>query len=754
MDKSKRQALKEIKKRKLKDIAKTAAKKLAAVWVISSMLVVNVPTGFTMAAFVDREDSKVNSISAGTLDVKMEAASDFDPSLKPTVNATKDIDLSDLGSIAFSYNLKAGNLTGDLCSNLNLKADLDGVNQYNGPIENFDVSLTDFSAPEKWHFEASLEIDNYALQGKSCTLDFLLIAKQKDLLSGVGFSDEESMANIINAGTWTIKGVWIQTTVPDFNAGVSSLYNGTKEILVTPATDGTGDAQIATGGVIPPVTITSAKDGDQKHLPPLAIDQDDTTFWKGTNSKDSWLQIDLGTNYPIERIRMVFDSKKTIDKYILAISQTGAFAGEETVVASETNNTLAEKIYTFAPIEGRYVRFTIQPMNGNPWVYEFQVLKRELPAFDGTATLTSQTFNSDNTTKWVKLEWDETLLTGTDIKFSIQTSNDGSTWSPWQLKAGTSPIDLSSLPQTRYIRWETELTTNTLTPPIITPVLHEARVYYEQENAQYGLVMNEFLPNPEGILGGTDYGQDADLKPFGEWIEIYNNSAATIDVAGFYFKNSTDGLRTINAVRTNTGSTVIGPGEWLVFYTGQETSPEFLNNAGEIITFYDLMGNIIDSYSYSGPVTGNKSFARIPDGTGSWVDPIPTPGTANIAEEQTFLEELIQTVTSTLSVIPEILGVTTEEVPTTTPETTSTEPTPEPATEETPAETPIPEEPVVTQEEQAVVEETPAPEEPADIPEEQPAITSEAPAPEAPAETPAPESAPAETAPETNSSIN
>ena len=222
MDKSKRQVLKEIKKRKLKEIAKTAVRKLAAVWVISSMIVVNVPTGFTMAAFVDQEASRNNTISAGTLDAGMTALADFDPAVKPTINATKDIDLSSLGTLGFKYNIKSSNLIGDLCSSLNLKADLDGANQYNGPIENFDVDIAEISAPEKGHFEASMETEDYSLQGKNCTLDFLVAAKQKDLVGGVGFSDDETMANVINAGTWILKGVWIQTTVDDFNAGISS----------------------------------------------------------------------------------------------------------------------------------------------------------------------------------------------------------------------------------------------------------------------------------------------------------------------------------------------------------------------------------------------------------------------------------------------------------------------------------------------------------------------------------------------------
>jgi len=32
------------------------------------------------------------------------------------------------------------------------------------------------------------------------------------------------------------------------------------------------------------------------------------------------------------------------------------------------------------------------------------------------------------------------------------------------------------------------------------------------------VVLNEFLPNPDGI-----FGDDGDDAPFGEWIELYNN---------------------------------------------------------------------------------------------------------------------------------------------------------------------------------------------------------------------------------------
>ena len=804
MNKSKRQTLKEIKEKKAKGSPKMALKKIAASLMVLTLTMINVPTGFTVATFVDTEKSQTNAMSAGTLDAQMTAVADFDPAVKPSVEATKEIDLSSLGTLGFKYNIKSGNLSGDLCSNLNLKADLDGANQYNGPIEDFNIDITDFSAPEKWHFQASLETEDYSLQGKSCNLDFLVLAKQKDLVSGVGFSDDEIMANVINAGNWTIKGVWIQTTVADFNAGVSSdsgWPSYRKEISVSYP----GDASLAAGGEVPPQTASFSGNQDNTHVPANAIDGDTSTFWKATQASNSdWFGVDYGQLYPVAKIEIDFHHPHIPKKYRIEISPTCAYTGEQTVVKSSTNNISSFLTIEFSETMIKCARIVFLDTSGNPAIDEFTSFKRELPWFDGSATLTSQTFDSAKITKWTKLEWDETLVSGTNINFSIQTSNDGSTWGSWQLKSGTSPIDLASLPQTRYIRWQTELTSDTHFPPISTPVLHEARVYYEQENAQNQIVMNEFLPNPDG----TTWGSDTSLKPKGEWIEIYNKSASKIDVAGFYFKNSSDGLRTINAARTNTGSTVIAPNDWLVIYTGQSGSPEFMNNAGDTLTFYDLFGNIIDQHSYdltnacnltptpdnpngsvpSGSCTsvpGNKSYARIPDGTGAWVDPIPTPGTANI-EEEPFLGKLAETLTSTLSVEPQIAGeatttpemppeettTTTEEITTTTQTTTepvieeeittSTQTTTEPIVESTTTtdlvveepvattteisapetatttdssststagmpeiETPVQQQPADTTQPVEQTQQSPAPEEPADIPEEQPAIIEE-----------------------------
>jgi len=199
------------------------------------------------------------------------------------------------------------------------------------------------------------------------------------------------------------------------------------------------------------------------------------------------------------------------------------------------------------------------------------------------------------------------------------------------------------------------------------------------------LFLNEFLPNPSGIdSSNTDWGYDNSFKPKGEWIEIYNNDDQNeYDLNNWIIRDRNGNQIFVTNLTTKTGSTVIGKkgsgNEWLVVYTNKQ----FLNNTGDDIKLYDPANNIIDKYSYGDPlyctfgptingsneevaqgdcsslssIQGNKSYARIPDGTGAWIDPYPTPGTANIEEET------IITPTSTPSVTP-------IEIPTSTASTT------------------------------------------------------------------------------------
>jgi hypothetical protein len=218
-------------------------------------------------------------------------------------------------------------------------------------------------------------------------------------------------------------------------------------------------------------------------------------------------------------------------------------------------------------------------------------------------------------------------------------------------------------------------------------------------------VLNEFLPNPEGEEYGFDFGDDSDSIPQGEWVEIYNNGSATIDLAGWQIKDAgPDHTITISTTNTNSGSTVIGPkgsgNEWLVVYMNHSV----LSNSGDTVSLYEPFGALVDSHSYRGDnhpqhycdliptpddpnnqpatgsgctwVPGNKSYARIPDGTGSWFDPVPTPGRQNeleeiIPEEETPVEEeLTIEENQEEGIIDEIVNEIVEEI---LPETEPTE---------------------------------------------------------------------------------
>ena len=177
------------------------------------------------------------------------------------------------------------------------------------------------------------------------------------------------------------------------------------------------------------------------------------------------------------------------------------------------------------------------------------------------------------------------------------------------------------------------------------------------------IVLNEFLPRPAGIAYGFDFGNDSSDMPQGEWVELYNNSTQNVNLSGWYIRDSTDGegnKTDITALNTSPATTVISSKSWLVVYMNKP----ILNNTGDTVRLFDAANNLIDSHSYDDPdfceieptpgdenstdasgscasVPPNKSYARIPDGIGDWVDPVPTPGRPNVlSENETVPEEI------------------------------------------------------------------------------------------------------------------
>lgn len=159
--------------------------------------------------------------------------------------------------------------------------------------------------------------------------------------------------------------------------------------------------------------------------------------------------------------------------------------------------------------------------------------------------------------------------------------------------------------------------------------------FYDQEGISdtittaeaLGVVLNEVLADP----GDINFG------PPGEWVELFNNGDTAIDVHGWQLSEisgSTERFYTITGtqtgsdmVRTYSGSTLIFPNSWLVVLMGTNR----LNNDGDTVSLYDAGTNLQDSYTYQQAKEG-MSDARIPDGVGPWIDPIPSPGLGNTVD--------------------------------------------------------------------------------------------------------------------------
>lgn len=174
-----------------------------------------------------------------------------------------------------------------------------------------------------------------------------------------------------------------------------------------------------------------------------------------------------------------------------------------------------------------------------------------------------------------------------------------------------------------------------------------------------GVVLNEVLPNPEG--------DDTQNGLQGEWVEVYNNGATSVDLTGWYIQDLAGNVVTFGPTTTLNSQTTIdvaGSGnEWVVLFMGGA----ILNNTtAETVYLYDNNGNLKDQYSYNAGTNDNdadsdsnhtgggdnegpsgsetpenegKSDARIPDGIGIWIDPEPTAGEPNYVSEE-MLEDL------------------------------------------------------------------------------------------------------------------
>lgn len=128
------------------------------------------------------------------------------------------------------------------------------------------------------------------------------------------------------------------------------------------------------------------------------------------------------------------------------------------------------------------------------------------------------------------------------------------------------------------------------------------------------VVLNEVLvDNESGIVDG--YGERS------AWIELYNRTAATVDVNGCYLTNDRRDLKKY-AIPAGDKRTKIAPSRHLLFYADGNASKgvfytNFKLNKGEE-TFIALVASdgetILDSVTIPATLATDQSYCRIPDG--------------------------------------------------------------------------------------------------------------------------------------------
>lgn len=136
--------------------------------------------------------------------------------------------------------------------------------------------------------------------------------------------------------------------------------------------------------------------------------------------------------------------------------------------------------------------------------------------------------------------------------------------------------------------------------------------------SQNVVVINEFMASNDSSV--TD--QDGE---YDDWIELYNNSSVAVDLTGYFLSDNPENLPKWDFP---TGTTIEGNG-YLIVWADEDGMQEGLHanfklaRAGEVVYLLNPDTVIIDQIEFGEQIT-DQSFAREPNGTGSFVIKAPT----------------------------------------------------------------------------------------------------------------------------------
>lgn len=158
-----------------------------------------------------------------------------------------------------------------------------------------------------------------------------------------------------------------------------------------------------------------------------------------------------------------------------------------------------------------------------------------------------------------------------------------------------------------------------------------ARAEYEYHSiiATYNTITPGDLVINEIMASNSTTAADDDGE-FEDWVELYNNSTSTLSLDNLYLSDdATDPL-----MWQFPAGTTIAPNSYLIVWcdkdltqTGLHADLKFSTNGEDAVLSYDD-GTVIESITF-GAQTTDMGYARVPNGTGSFVIQAPTFGTNN-----------------------------------------------------------------------------------------------------------------------------
>lgn len=179
-----------------------------------------------------------------------------------------------------------------------------------------------------------------------------------------------------------------------------------------------------------------------------------------------------------------------------------------------------------------------------------------------------------------------------------------------------------------YVRYYIEgIANNTAQTATFAPPGAEHDVYIYHVNARASantnIVINELMASNTTTVADS-------AGEFDDWIELYNKSSQIVDLSGFFLSDKADNLGKWKIPN----GTMIGPNGYLIIWADENGSQGDLHAnfklsaSGEQVILSDTDTLMVDEVTFGQQQT-DKGYARVPNGTGSFVIQNPTFGTNN-----------------------------------------------------------------------------------------------------------------------------